>query len=352
MIDVDNHLVDYHKSNYYNIPRNKDLKLDVKNRCLAPWNFSVVDTNGYCFICPCEIWMPLHSCHVDNIERLEDIWATPVAKEIQQDLLDGKFTHCAVDRCLISSYDVEYEGYELSINIDESCNLQCPSCRPHKIMHSEGNVFDSRRDWVHKTVKLIENFDKDTLRVIMSGNGDVLASHIMRPLIKNLQPKPNHKFRIFTNGLLIKKHLGTSPLLPNVDQIYISIDAGTKEVYENVRRPGKWETLVDNLDFLKTLNDREREIQLRLVLHNENYNDIENFVNLALEYGFIANIGQFENWGTYRIDGVDHFNSHDVVGNIAHPNHFDAIQKLKSLYTKHRDNSQVVFFPGIENYVE
>lgn len=351
MIDVDQYLLPYHRNNYYNLSRNKDLNVAVENKCHAPWKFSVVDANGYCFICPCEIWMPLHSCHINDIESLDEIWHTSLANEIQQDIVNGKFTHCAVDRCLVADHDVDYDGYELGINIDDSCNLQCPSCRSDKIMHSSGELFDAKHAWVHKTIKLIENFDKP-LRVIMSGNGDVLASHIMRPLIKNLQPKPNHKFRIFTNGLLLKKHLSNSPLLPNVDQIYISIDAGTKEVYEQVRRPGKWETLIENLDYLKTLSDSQRHIELRLVLHNENYTDLENFIKLALGYGFKANIGQFENWGTYIVDSIDRFGDHDVIGNIAHPNHLNAISILKELYTKYKDNNSVVFFPGVRNYVQ
>ena len=186
----------------------------------------------------------------------------------------------------------------------------------------------------------------------MSGNGDVLASSIMRPLIKNFRTRDQQTFTIFTNGLLIKKQINDGmPIFDNVTNFKISIDAGSKEIYEDVRRPGKWELLLENFDYLVELK-KHRNVNLSFALQNKNYKDIPNFIELCYRYGFYGSIHQLDDWGTWaQIESQDRdpwtikngfFSDHDVL-NPSHPNHLLCLD----IVSKNCNISNINFSPRI-----
>lgn len=308
---------------YDNIPRNRDLKHKIANHCDAPSRVLVVDWKGDCFVCSCEAWLPILVGKITDFARLEDIWQSPVAKQLQSDIDRGLFTHCAVDRCGVLDRSITNEHYLISINVDESCNLSCPSCRKESIMITSGPVFDNKLAQVNHMVDILEHFDQPC-RVVMSGNGDPLASAIMRPLIHRWRPRANHSVRLFTNGLLLKKQLADSPILDHVQEYFISIDAGSQSVYERVRLGGSWAKLIENFDWLQAqIQHRPARVLLMLVIQRENYKDINNFCELVVRYGFEGSITYLEDWGTW-----DDFANQDVIGNCQHPLHDQALKEL------------------------
>lgn len=325
---------------YRSIPRNKDLKLDIHNTCDFPSRVLVVDRRGHCFVCSCEAWLPISVGQIQDFDRLEQVWSNPVAQSLQQDIAEKKFTHCAVDRCGIlfkNQRIVEYgdpshqkhpnDFYYISINIDDSCNLSCPSCRKDLVMITQGPEYEQRLQQVNHIMKLLENFDHPC-HITMTGNGDPLASAIMRPLIHQYRPRHNHTIRLFTNGLLLEKQLRESTIVDNITQYFISIDAGSADVYHLVRRPGRFDVLINNLNFLSELVKRTKAtVLLKFVLQQDNYMDMKNFVDLCARYQFNGVINRLEDWGTW-----EKFSDQDVIGNIDHPNHAEAIQNLKEIY--------------------
>ena len=336
IIPIDNQL------SYRSIPRNDTLKYSIANHCNAPSRTAVVDWKGNCFVCSCEAWLPITVGNIMNFTQLSDIWNNPVSHALQKDIDDKKFSNCAVERCGILHENRIQELYYLSINIDESCNLRCPSCRLDSIMYTEGPVYESKLNQVRHLVRLIEGFDYP-IQIVMSGNGDPLASNIMRPLIHELKPRPHQTIRLFTNGLLLEKQLTGSSIVDNITQYFISIDAGSAAVYENVRRPGRWDILLKNFDFLKTLVETTHaEVLLKFVLQNDNWHDMQNFVNTCRAYGFKGVINRLEDWGTW-----EKFNDHDVVGNSAHPDHAAAVDELRKIYQLYYDGLQLQFNPSL-----
>jgi MoaA/NifB/PqqE/SkfB family radical SAM enzyme len=324
---------------YNSIPRNSTLGLDITNQCDLPHRVLVVDSDGECFICACEAWLPITVGNINDFDELSDVWNTPVARALQQDIDSKKFTHCAVDRCGILNSDQrasafagfnEQDAYYISINIDESCNLKCPSCRPEAIMKTEGAEYEKKLAQVNKLVAMLERFDHPAL-VILSGNGDPLASGIMRPLLHNWRPNPKHRVRLFTNGLLLEKQLTDNVIVNNISQYFISIDAGSPEVYEHVRQPGKFVNLINNFDFLRNLVDSTgSEVLLKFVLQRANYKDMQNFIDLCDRYKFKGVINRLENWGTWP-----DFDAEDVIGNLSHAMHQDAMNNLRLIYQKY-----------------
>jgi molybdenum cofactor biosynthesis enzyme MoaA len=329
---------------YDQIPRNRDLKHTITNHCYMPSTTLLVDWKGDCFVCDCEAWLPVSVGKITDFARLEDVWTSPAAAEIQQDIQERKYSHCAVERCGIMSRSIgSSTRYTVSINIDESCNLYCPSCRKEKIMITSGPVYEEKLAQVNHLVLLLEQFDHPT-KIIMSGNGDVMASSIMRPLLHRFRPRKNQQIKLFTNGLLLRKQLTDNPVMNHVKEYLLSIDAGSKQVYEQVRLGGKWENLLDNLDFLRE-HQLGRQVALTFVVQKNNYKDMKNFAELCIQYGFSGGFTKLEDWGTWQ-----NFIDHNVLGNIEHAEHQDAIQNLQTIYKSYA--SRIQFDTGLIQLVQ
>lgn len=319
-------------------PRGRLSSTPITHSCNVPYRTVVVDYNSNCLICGCDGWLPIPVGQVQDFLSLEDIWNSPIAKILQQDIDSKKFTWCAVDHCGIKQRNINQARYELSINIDESCNLHCPSCRREPIMHLSGATVDKKIQDVDRILSWLESFTHP-IHIVLSGNGDPLASAIIRPLIKKYKSKTNQTFKFFTNGLLIKKQLADANILDNVTEFSISVDAGSKLVYENVRRGGSWSVLLENFDYLKSIN-KNKLTTLNFAVQKNNFKDLQNFVDLCQHYGFNANIHGLDNWGTWNTNDVlepdawtiknGTFQQHDVL-NKEHAQYQECKQLIQKI---------------------
>jgi len=298
--------------------------------------------------------LPIPVGKVSDFNSIEEVMNSPLAKHLQNDVTQKKFTYCATDNCGIKRHDKIQDTLELQINIDESCNLSCSSCRRQPLMIKQGPDFDKKKKDVETIMSWLQKYDKN-ITVAMSGNGDPLASNIMRPLIKDYLPKSNQTFRIFTNGLLIKKHLANTELFKKVKHFDISIDAGSKNVYEEVRNPGKWSVLMENLKFLSTIKG-QYQVTLRFAIQKRNYKDVANFVELAEQFKFNGLIHELQDWGTWNYEPIETPDSwtiangtyidHDVLRKD-HPEHSDAIKCLKKV----SDNKKISLSAVIQSLI-
>ena len=62
----------------------------------------------------------------------------------------------------------------------------------------------------------------------------------------------------------------------------ISVDAGSKEVYEKVRRGGDWNKLIENFEFISTLEIPH--FGLSMVVQDSNYKDIPKLIEIRDKY--------------------------------------------------------------------
>jgi molybdenum cofactor biosynthesis enzyme MoaA len=319
-------------------PRGRHLTTPIANSCNVPYKTVVIDFNSNCLICGCDGWLPIPVGQVQDFVSLNDVWNSPIAKILQDDIAAKKFTWCAVEHCGIKHKNIHQSRYELLINIDESCNLHCPSCRREPIMHTEGAAFDKKIQDVERILSWLNTFEHP-IHIVLSGNGDPLASAIIRPLIKNYKSKSNQTFKLFTNGLLIKKQLQHAGILDAITEFSISVDAGSQSVYEKVRCGGKWSVLLENFDYLASIN-KNKLTKLNFAVQQNNFQDLDNFVELCRHYDFKASIHSLDNWGTWNTDTVlepdawtiknGTFRQHDVL-NCKHPQYQDCKTIIQQL---------------------
>jgi MoaA/NifB/PqqE/SkfB family radical SAM enzyme len=160
----------------------------------------------------------------------------------------------------------------------------------------------------------------------------------LRPLIKNYVPKQNQTFEITTNGLLIKKLLPTANIKSAISNWSISVDAGSSEVYEQVRRPGKWKNLLENLEWLAK-NKQSSKVTLNFVVQKNNFKDIPAFTKLVQQFQFYGKMQPLNDWGTWNSAPVKNpdaytiqngtFMDHNVADPV-HPEHQDFLEVLKT----------------------
>lgn len=331
---------------YFDLPKAYSFKLKSMNRgrqyagtitnsCSMPYKTVVIDYRSNCLLCTCDGWLPIPVGQVQDFDTLDAVLSSPIAKILQNDIDNKKFTWCAVDHCGIKHNDIIKNTYELQINLDESCNLWCPSCRRDPILHVQGDEFDKKKKDLDQILRWLDRFE-NPIRIVLSGNGDPLASLIIRPLFYNFRPKSTQQFVLKTNGLLLEKQLSASYIMDNIINFSISVDAGSPEVYHAVRKGAKWESLIKNLDFL-----REREktsiTVLNFAVQNSNFRDIEKFADLCDRYGFKGILHQLDDWGTWNTTSVMNpdnwtikngtFYDHNVL-NRDHVNYFECREVL------------------------
>lgn len=329
--------VPHYLQHQYNL-HDRGIAKNLTNSCNFSEKVLSIDHSGNCFLCTCEAWLPISVGNILDFDKLEDVWQNTTAIELNEDLKNKKFSYCATNICGIKQHNQIQQNYYISINIDESCNLRCPSCRSTLININLGTKFDNKIKISKHITKLISNFNHPAT-INMSGNGDPFSSMVYRPIILHTVPNILHQYRIMTNGLLLKKILPKTSIFERICEFNISVDAGDKETYEKVRLGGNWEILIDNLKWLK--QNTNVRISLNYVLQNENFQSLLAFENLLKEldiYGFVTKI---EDWGTFS-----NFNQQNILDKT-HPNFKKCMDICKQV-----SFDKLIFQPELKNFIK
>jgi len=323
------------------MPRNGQLGLSIPHACNIPKHAITVDYNLNCLLCTCDGWLPVPVGQVLDFATLDQVWNSELAQQLQQDIDSKKYTWCAVDHCGIRYHDNMVNRYTLQINIDESCNLACPSCRRDPIMHTTGPEFQRKQQAVARIVEWLAEFPHP-IHVTTSGNGDPLASLVMRTLLKQYRPREGQTFTLFTNGLLIKKQLDQLPILNSITDFSISVDAACADTYAKIRRGGDWAVLIENFEYLKS-QGLSRRVVLKFCIQQSNFRELGQFIDLCRHYGFAMNLHQLDDWGTWSNEPESHpdawtiangsFQDHNVL-NSNHPNYAECQSLVRDIITK------------------
>jgi MoaA/NifB/PqqE/SkfB family radical SAM enzyme len=297
------------------------MKVDLKNYfCSVPFN-SLEIHNNVCFLC-CPSWLP-NSIKTAEIP-LKEMWNSEPIIDIRNSILDGSFKYCNKELCPYLSKLINYgvpsgpivlkeSASHISptiiintpdnvvMNFDRTCNYKCPSCRVDLIVEDSKGI---KR--IEKTIEEIDtHYSANVKTLYITGSGDPFVSVGFRNYLRNFNPKKYPKLtriHLHTNASMWNKEMWDS--MPNIHKYVksceISIDAGTKDTYENkTRLGGNWENLLNNLKFISTL---PISVKTSFVVQDSNYMEMETFYNLM--YSIFENkvnvfFGKITNWGTF-----------------------------------------------------
>jgi len=301
----------------------------LKSRtCHMPFERIDIQENGNCAMC-CSQWMPRFSIGnvlTDGVTAL-DIFKNDRSAAARQSMLDGSFKYCDLVKCPLISGDrlskkeeaaaigentkaavetgalvYDYPSFVL-LAFDQSCNLSCPSCRAH--------VITEKLDMQTKKESLIGTSIMPLLKKakILNINpaGEIFVSRPLRRLLSKLNSKdfPDLRLHIISNGTLFnQREWDKFPGIHDmVDTVRISTDGATKATFETMRRGGRWETFLENLQFLAELHRSGvyPQFWLSFTYQIENFREMPAFVDMckALSPTAIPIFEKIENWGTF-----------------------------------------------------
>lgn len=212
------------------------VKTNINTHCAIPWHLAAVDFKGRVFVCHC--YVPFSVGNVKDFSSFDEIFQSSQATLIKESILKKEYKYCATDLCGIKDKinlpnSVTDTEYKLCVQLDNSCNISCPSCRERLIFINDKEIIKERFSWAEQMYQWITNTNKK-VSIVLAG-GDALASLLYRDVIELFSNAENVSFVIRTNGLLIKNHFNTLKKIISRSDISISIDAATKETYEKVR---------------------------------------------------------------------------------------------------------------------
>jgi MoaA/NifB/PqqE/SkfB family radical SAM enzyme len=282
--------------------------------CLAPFETAMIDEWGKVYICGCDAWLPTPVGNI-NDEPIDVILNNALSKQIRSSIIDHSYTFCNEKSCKLiknnellskSQLGKEYADIDnwkhktssdslkrIFFAGDRTCNLSCPSCRTHVIKYhpSVGRDQTSKRDQlVDRFIKNLFSSPNSKLEeIVMSTSGELFASEVLLQVLEqaNLENFPRCKLHIQTNGLLMKDRWDRlGQWKDRVGTVNLTADACDKEVYEKLRRGGRYDVLLENLQWFKEkkTNDNINFI-MKMVVQRDNIHQIEEFYEFGKRYG-------------------------------------------------------------------
>jgi molybdenum cofactor biosynthesis enzyme MoaA len=305
--------------------------------CLTPFILININVSGQVGLCGCSWWM---SKTVGNIftSTLDEILSSPEAVDVRRSIIDGTYIYCNEKVCGVIENDglntvdtlppnvarlienpERYDlPYHIVLNLDETCNLSCPSCRT-KVIKVPDEEKEKQREVGRIVSKNLFSKPTDQKIVIEISSNEIFASDMLMELLVNIDTDsfPNLEIHLGTNATLIVKRWDRLKKVEHfIKKITVSVDAGSAEVYEKVRRGGKWKDLCAGMEFLK-IKKKETQCAVhgRLIFQKENYKDSEKYYELCKQWEVdLIEYSRIYNWNTWTLNEF-------LLQDVYDPNH-------------------------------
>ncbi len=324
--------------------------------CSKPFTFAEVTgwegPKGDVFSC-CPSWLPTP---IGNLLRqpMQEIWNGEIVQKVRESIHDGSFRFCVYSKCahlqtvsgpvqrresVTDPEMLEVINKRLTVmpsgprtigcSYDKSCNLSCPSCRTELIIEK------GRKDEILAiSQSLRESWLADAQELVITGSGDAFGSPYFRNWLQTMQRDEMPKLKslhLLSNGIMWSpRHWNLIPaeIREIITSAWISIDAATAETYVVNRRGGKFERLLENLEFISALrrNNQLKHVTITFVVQDNNFLEMPDFVRLGIKHAFDkVYFGQLVDWGTFPKDEF----KRRAVHLPDHPRHADLLRILK-----------------------
>ena len=321
---------------------------------------------GSTYACDCAAWVPFVTGNMLEGESAEAVWNSPGMVEVRRSVLDGDYSYCSRTMCpaitggllpareaitaprlrrIIDNHEtVMIDGPRLvALGHDSSCNLACPTCRTDLVM---ANAEQSERLARGRDQVILPMLRDRQVGVHMTAWGDPFASRHYRSILEALRA-PEYEgvgLYLLTNALGLTPHTWKAMphLARKIIELRVSVDAATKPTYENVRRPGNWEVVRENLGAIGELSragtflrnrfasgteavtsdlalnmEQPYSFVIAFVVQSANFREMPAFVRLGEELG--ADV-VFQKYYSFGHEESVTFSSKDVTS-PAHPEH-------------------------------
>jgi sulfatase maturation enzyme AslB (radical SAM superfamily) len=280
-------------------------------KCLIPFTQLLINAKGYCNSC-CSIWTILGNIGRLKEKSIMDIWNGEEIQYIRKAILENKlekvcnFKFCPIaienrDIDITESWgDAHYKSiieqvqkgqtkletapYTIGIASSGKCNLKCITCESNEKVIPDNDGFD---EYLYS--KLLPELSGKVSMLQLTGFGDPLFNKHSLNFLQNLDTLkfPTLQIKLITNGNLFTPKIWDSIKHNNYGSINVSIDAATKETYENIRINGKWDLLMINLKLISNLREQHifKDFAISFIVLKSNYKELKKFVELGIQLG-------------------------------------------------------------------
>ncbi len=190
-------------------------------------------------------------------------------------------------------YDFDIKRFPRAVRIEttNACNAQCTIC-PHPGMErpttriAEGSL-----------KKIIDECSENNCAEVHLHNfGEPFLDKRLEQFISYAKSKGIRKVKIFSNGSIISEDRAKGVLLAGIDEIKVSFDGATKEEFEKMRAPLKFDEVVSNLLRLVELRD-ELKSTAKIMVACCSTTDKSKTMKLLESKADGFSFGKIHNWG-------------------------------------------------------
>ncbi|MBN1901896.1 SPASM domain-containing protein [Candidatus Sumerlaeota bacterium] len=302
-----------YSSRFAAAPRN-DPARPRRVRCLNPFRWLEVNQNGEVTPC-CSSWFKGNLGNI-NERSLLDIWNGTRFRELRESMFEGgkwrKFcnekvcpqilndTWVSVDFISPTTPDqlpitqemlqairegkteMPFGPLQIGLTCDSRCNLCCIMCEAPRRAKSDGAL-------IRKALEDMEPLLPSLKRIKLLGDGEPFFVPEVREFLFDFDSRkyPDARFLINTNGILFTPDMWDKIQHLKLDWVVVSIDAATKETYEEIRIGGDWDILQENLEFLagKYKEGFIRELLISMTVMKSNHHELADFAKMGKRLG-------------------------------------------------------------------
>lgn len=203
-----------------------------------------------------------------------------------------------------NSIKLDYLPIKMDYEVSNKCNFRCKMC----IMSDEYNSRANNMTYEDFKQSLDDMFG--LIEIKLQGVGEPLLNKELFKMIE-LAVDRNIWVRTTTNGSLLHLNNNYKKLIDsNPGEIQISIDAASKETFENIRIGSDFNRIVDNVSMLNEYaqsKNSSMKISCWMLVQKENFNELEDTLKLASKIGFKRFIYSIDvsSWGGGILENFD-----------------------------------------------
>ena len=336
--------------------------------CLQPFKRFDIGPSGDVLVC-CGHWLPTS---IGNFigSPVEAVLNSPMAQKIRQSVTDGSYKYCNHLDCgemiqntlpradelkdpqvlnAIARKDFQIDSVDqVLFALDRTCNLSCPSCRTERISEK---MWESEEKVGAVDQKLLPLLPK--LRILnINPAGELFASRLSRNVLKliNDESAPDLVLDIISNGTLFSEEEWNKfpGIHRKIRSVRISTDAASKESFEKLRRGGRHDVFLKNMQFLATLRASGVIPQLKFsfTYQRDNFREMREFVAYCERYN--ADFAIFE-----RLQNLGAFTDAEfrerAVHIPGHPLYEEFLAVIRDPIFRSKRVWHDFDYPGVEN---
>lgn len=196
-------------------------------------------------------------------------------------------------RMLGGAYDVASRSFPSLVRIEttNACNAKCIIC-PHKDLQRKIRQIDDDL-FIRAIDECAENRCPE---VHLHNFGEPLLDRSLADRVRYAKSKEIAKVKIFTNGSLLTRQRGRALIDAGLDEIKISFDGATREEFERIRYPLKYNDVVRNVRSLVEERDKAGsalKIKVACCSTTDKAETMALLEGMVDEFSF----GRIHNWG-------------------------------------------------------